>query len=106
MRPVTIVPIAPQRNQNSASGRMNLVTAGRRSIGIFGTVGAWVKLKYHRWPIHITPLRMCSQRKMKVQKAMLVKSMVVSPCLPLHPEDRNQRGDDDGEDKSEKDCLS
>ncbi len=57
-----IVAIAPQRNQNSAVGAINPVTAPRCASGIFGIDGVWTKLKYQSWPIHITPLSTWSQR--------------------------------------------
>ncbi len=56
------MPIAPQRNQNSAAGVMNLPSAGFSSSGIFGIVGVATKLKYQSSPIHITPQMTCSQR--------------------------------------------
>src|SRR5260370_39507636 len=62
MRPVTIVAIAPQRNQNSAVGAITLEIAGFCSSGIFGMEGVCTKLKYQSKPIHMTPLMMWSQR--------------------------------------------
>src|SRR5260221_1565490 len=76
MRPVTIVAMAPQRNQNSAVGAMNLVIAGFCSSGILGIDGVCTKLKYQRCPIHMMPLMTCSQRKAIVHQAKLTNSMV------------------------------
>src|SRR5262249_59832921 len=70
---------APQRNQNSASGRMKRTTAGRSSAGIFGMVGVCVKLKYHRWPIHMMPLMMWPQRMNCVHQSKPMNSMAVFP---------------------------
>jgi hypothetical protein len=66
---VITVDSAAQRNQNSASGAITLLTAGFCSSGIFGIEGVWTKLKYHSSPIHITPDRMCSHRMKKVDQA-------------------------------------
>src|ERR1700749_3001631 len=77
MRPKTIAPIAPQRNQNNASGRMYLATPGRSSAGIFGIVGVWVKLKYQRWPIHITPQAMWHQRTKNTHQSKATSSCMI-----------------------------
>src|SRR5258706_13395092 len=69
-RPVTMVDIAPQRNQNSAVGAITLLTAGFCSSGIFGIDGVCTKLKYQSRPIHITPDSTCSQRTKNVHQAM------------------------------------
>src|SRR3954468_19896214 len=102
IRPVTSVAMAPQRNQNSASGRMNLVIAGRISIGIFGTVGAWVKLKYQRWPIHITPDATCSQRKEKALHSKLTSSIFAPP---FRADRVNQEHAHDREGEAQRDRL-
>src|SRR5579859_6279924 len=62
MRPVMMVDMAPQRNQNSAAGAMTFEIAGFCSSGIFGIDGVCTKLKYQSRPIHMTPLMMWSQR--------------------------------------------
>src|SRR5713101_5814911 len=76
MRPVTMVAIAPQRNQNSAVGAINLVIAGFCSSGILGIDGVCTKLKYQSKPIHMMPLMTCSQRKAIVHQGKLTNSMV------------------------------
>jgi hypothetical protein len=60
--PVTMVAIAPQRNQKSAVGAITFDTAGLCSSGILGIEGVCTKLKYQSRPIHITPESTCSQR--------------------------------------------
>src|SRR5947209_14492894 len=86
--------MAPQRNQNSASGRMYRTTAGRISAGIFGTVGVWVKLKYHRWPIHMTPAMTWAQRKKaRHQSALARKSICQSPARLGHHADDDRQHD-------------
>src|SRR5215469_6721375 len=106
MSPKMIVNIAPQRNQNSASGRMYLATPGRSSVGIFGIVGVWVKLKYQRWPIHITPHRMCSQRIQKSHQSKLTNSaMAISPFFALG-DGVDQKNDDDRQHDPKRDRLS
>ena len=52
-------------NQNRASGAINFEIAGFCSLGIFGILGIWTKLKYHNKPIHITPERTCIHLKKK-----------------------------------------
>jgi hypothetical protein len=68
-RPVTMVAMAAQRNQNRAAGAITLPMAGFCSSGIFAMLGIWTKLKYHSSPIHMTPLKTCSQRKKKGPKS-------------------------------------
>src|SRR3989304_735241 len=102
MMPHTMVDNAAQRNQNSASGMMKRGIAGRMSSGILGTVGVCTKLKYHKSPIHMTPLRTCSQRTKKVQYS-IPKSMVAPPGSG----DRfDENDDDDGQHKTKHNGLA
>src|ERR1051326_6339771 len=78
MRPVTMVAIAPQRNQHSAVGAITLEIAGFCSSGIFGMEGVCTKLKYQSKPIHMTPLMMWSQRNANSHHSC-VTNMVFSP---------------------------
>ena len=55
-------------------------TPGCSSVGIFGIVGVWVKLKYQRWPIHITPLAIWHQR---IEKATSPRQRVLAWCFLL-----------------------
>src|SRR3954468_4643610 len=75
IRPRIIVAIAAQRNQKSAAGAITLVIAGFSASGIFGMDGVCTKLKYHRRPIHITPLATCSQRMAKNNQACSLTGM-------------------------------
>ena len=59
------VAIAAQQNQNSTAGAITFEIAGFCSSGIFGMLEIWTKFKYHGKPIHMTPLRTCSQRMKK-----------------------------------------
>src|SRR5690348_2982833 len=103
MRPVTMVAMAPQRNQKRAVGAMNLVIAGFCSSGILGIDGVCTKLKYQRWPIHMMPLRTCSQRKAITHQAILVNSMV--PPEPASGDDVDQKHQHKDEHEAERDRL-
>src|SRR5579863_6402967 len=103
MRPVTIVAIAPQRNQNSAVGAMNLVTAGFCSSGILGIDGVCTKLKYQRCPIHMMPLKTCSQRKNIAHHSYDTNSMVSPPPSVSGGDGVDQQDHHDGEHDAKRD---
>src|ERR1700733_13762674 len=85
---------------------MNLTTPGRSSAGIFGIVGVWVKLKYQRWPIHITPQMMWHQRIKNSHQSKLTNScMVFSPSSSASGDGVDQQDHDDREHEPEHDRL-
>src|SRR5665213_192985 len=106
MMPVTMVDIAPQRNQNSASGRMNLPTPGFSSAGILGMVGVCTKLKYHSRPIHMMALRTWNQRKANTHQANVTISFMAFPPDRSSRDDVNQDDDHGGQDESQQHRLA
>src|ERR1700730_10184652 len=104
MRPVTMVAIAPQRNQNSAVGAITLLMAGFCSSGIFGMDGVCTKLKYQSRPIHMTPLMMWNQRKANSHHSCVRKIMAFPPIAS--GEGANEEMGDPGQNKSQQHGLS
>src|SRR5580704_11536898 len=104
IRPVTMVAIAPQRNQNSAVGAITLEIAGFCSSGIFGMDGVCTKLKYQSKPIHMTPLMMWSQRKANSHHSC-VTNMVFTPFASCGKCADEEMGDH-GQNKSDRHGLS